>query len=66
MLELPGGLKVVGIVGPLPLVEIDDPPHAELVAVGVGDDRIRGERQPVRVEDQMFGYTPGRFEVFVQ
>ena len=46
MPEAPGGQEVVGVVGPLPLVEIDDPPHAVLVAVGVGDHRVRREGEP--------------------
>ena len=35
--EPPGGQEVVGVVGLLPLVEVDDALDAVLVAVGVGD-----------------------------
>ena len=48
VLEPPGGQEVVGVVGPLPLVEIDDPPHAILVAVGVGDAPGAGRRRARR------------------
>ncbi len=44
VLEPPGGQEIVGVVGPLPLVEIDDPPHAVLVAIGVGDHRVSGAK----------------------
>ena len=37
VLEAPGGQEVVGVVGRLPLVEVDDAADAVLVAVGVGD-----------------------------
>ena len=42
---LPSGQEVVGIIDLVPFVEIDDPLHAILVAVGVGDGRERGENQ---------------------
>ena len=47
--------KIVGVIGPLPLVKIDDPPHAVLVAIGVGDHRVRCKGEPPRLQDEMVG-----------
>ena len=63
--ETPGGQEIVGVVGPLPLVEVDDPADAVLVAVGVGDDRMRGEGETVGLEDEVVGDPPRRFQVLL-
>ena len=66
MLEPPGGQEIVGVVGLLPLVEIDDPPHAVLVAVGVGDHRVRREGEALGFQDEVFGDPPRRLQVLLQ
>ena len=63
--EPPGGQEVVGVVDPLPLVEVDDPPDAVLVAVGVGDHRVRREGEPVRLQDEVVGDQPRRLQVLL-
>jgi hypothetical protein len=58
--------EIIGVVGRLTLVEIDNPAHDEFVAIGVGDDRKRRERKTFGLEHQMVGDEPGRIEVLVQ
>ena len=55
MLVAPGGQEVIGVVDFVTLVEIDDPPDAELVAVGFGDRGMRCEDESVRHQDQVVG-----------
>ena len=66
MLESPGRQKVVGIVDPMPLVEIDDSPDAVLVSVGFGHRRLGREIEAGGLEDQMVGDPPCRGQVFLE
>lgn len=54
MLKSPGGFEIVGVVGRLPFVEIDNSPDAVFVAIGIGDDGVWGEVDSVGVEDEVF------------
>ena len=65
VLEAPRREEVVGQVGRLPLVEIDDPQHAVLVAVGVGDDRVRREGEALRLEHRCSATLPGRLQILL-
>ena len=66
MLELPCGKKILGVIGGLPLVEINDPFNGIFVAIGLGDDRMRRKNKPVWLEHDMLGNVAGRFQIFVQ
>ena len=63
--ESPGGKEVVGEVGPLAVVEVDDPMDAVLVPVGVGDRRVRREAEPVGHQDEVLGDPPGGLQVLL-
>src|SRR5436305_560015 len=64
--EAPRGEEVVGVVGRLPPVEVDDLADDVLVAVGVGDDRVRGEVEAIGLQHQVIGDPAGRLQVLLQ
>ncbi len=65
VLVTPGGQEVVGVVDLMPLVEVDDPPDAKLVAIGIRDCGMRREDETVRHQDQVVGDPSRRRQVFL-
>lgn len=54
MLEAPSRFEVVGVVGRLTFVEIDNSADPVFVAIGIGYDGVWGEVDSVRMEDEVF------------
>ena len=63
MHESPGGEEIISVVGSLSLVKIDDPPHAEFVAIGIGHHGKRCEVKPSRLENEVVGDKPRGLKV---
>jgi hypothetical protein len=62
----PGGAEIVGVVGVLTRVEIDDLLDAVAVAVRLDQHRMRGKGESARVEEHVIGHVPCRQKVLVQ
>ena len=66
MLVDPGRAEVIGVIGVLAIVEIDDLLDAVLIPIGLDKDLIRRERESVRVEEQVIRDAPRRLQVLGQ
>lgn len=64
MLVAPCGREIFREIGGLLLVEIDDAQHGEFVAIGVGHDRMRREREAIRFQNQMLGHGARGLQIF--
>ena len=62
----PSRLQVTGVIGWLSPVEVDDPLNAELISIGVRDDRMRRKRYGIVCQHEVIGHAPSRSQVFVQ
>ena len=66
MLIGPRSTKVIGQVGGLLFVEINNTQHVVLVTISVGHHRMRCKFKPVGLEHQMIGDGACRAEIFFQ
>ena len=66
MLVDPRGPEVIGVIGVLTIVEIDDLLDAVLIPIGLDEHLIRCERESVRVEEHVIRYAPRRLQVLGQ
>src|SRR5215471_8858382 len=55
MPEAPGGLKIIGVVDVLLVIEIDDLLHGEFVAVGLHQHRMRREAESRLLQVHVIG-----------
>ena len=61
----PSRREVIGEVGRLTLVEIDDPQDAVLVAIRVDPHRMAREGDPIQIQDGVVRHTAGSAEVLL-
>ena len=66
MLEAPGRLEIVRVIGGLALVEIDDPLDGVLLAVRLDQHRMRREVEPVGREHHVIRHFARGLQILVQ
>ena len=66
MPEAPCGLKIIGIVDVLRVIEIDDLMHGELVAVGFDQHRMRREGKSLLLQVHVAGHFTCSGQIFFQ
>ena len=66
MPEAPGGLKIIGVVDVLLVIEIDDLMHGELVAVGFDQHRMRREGKSLLLQVHVAGHFTCGGQIFFQ
>ena len=66
MPETPGGLKIIGVVDVLRVIEIDDLMHGELVAVGFHQHRMRREGKSFLLQVHVAGHFTGSGQILFQ
>ena len=63
MLISPGRFKIIGVIGIMAMIKIDNLLDAILVAVGLHQHRERRRTQSVRLKHQMIGHVARRLQI---
>ena len=66
VLEAPGGLEVVGVIGGLALIEVDNPLDGVLLAVRLHQHGMRREVEPVGSQHHVIAHFARRLQVLIQ